>query len=154
MLKLTAFEFILRAIPEGFIFILASYALANRKINMNRYIISSLLASICVYLIRVFPINYGVHTILNFIVQTVILVNINKIDIIPAIKSAIITFIFLFISELLNMLALSYIFKDDLETMLSDEILKTLCGLPSLILFGIFAVCYYKLSKKDDILNV
>ena len=105
------------------------------KLNIKRYIISSILFAICVYFIRMLPINYGVHTILNIISQTVILISINKIDIILAIKSSIITSICLFIIEVLNMLALSLIFKEQLEAIMSNTMLKTIYGLPSLDMF-------------------
>lgn len=148
MLRLTAFEFMVRAIPEAFVFIFASYAISNHKINVKRYIISSALVAISVYFIRMFPINYGVHTILNIITQTVILISINKIDIIPALKSSIMIFICIFISELLNMLALNLIFKENLEAIMSNTILKTIYGLPSLVCCAIIALCYYYLRKK------
>lgn len=148
MLKLTAFEFIFRTLPEAFIFIFASYVLANYKINIKKYILSSILVSISIYLIRMFPINYGVHTILNIIIQTVILFGINKIDIIPAIKSAILTTICLFILEFLNMLLLSFIFKERLNEILLNPNLKVIFGLPSIItLFIIVLYCYFR--KKD-----
>ena len=150
MLRLTTFEFIVRVLPEAFVFIFASYALANNKINMKRYIISSILFATCVYVIRMLPIDYGVHTILNIISQTAILISINKIDIIPAIKASIITFICLFIIELLNMLALSFIFKEHLEAIMSNTMLKTIYGLPSLGIFAIITVCYYYHLRKKD----
>lgn len=148
MLRLTAFEFIVRSIPEAFIFIFASYALSNNKLNIKRYIISSVLFAICVYFIRMLPINYGVHSILSIIIQTIILVSISKIDIILAIKSSIITIICLFMIELLNLLALNFIFKEQLELIMSNPISKTIYGLPSLGGFAIVAICYYCLKKK------
>lgn len=150
MLKLTAFEFIVRVIPEAFALVLASYALSNHRINIKRYIFSSILFALSIYFIRMLPINYGVHSILNIIIQTVILISINKIDIIPSIKSSIITFISLFIIELLNMLLLSLVFKERLEGIMSNTILKTICGLPSLLAIAIIALCYYYYLKKKD----
>lgn len=155
MLRLTVFEFIIRSIPEAFVFILASYALSSSKINVKRYIISSSLLAACVYSIRMLPINYGVHTILSIITQILILININKIEIIPAVKSSIITFICLFLIELLNMSILSFVFKGNLEVIMSNAMLKTIYGLPSLICFATIALSYYyHLRKKDKFRDV
>lgn len=150
MLKLTVIEFVLRTIPEAFALVLASYALSNHKINIKRYIVSSILFALSIYFIRMLPINYGVHSILNIIIQTVILISINKIDIIPSIKASIITFISLFIIELLNMLLLTLIFKERLEGIMSDTVLKTIGGLPSLLAITIISLCYYYNLKKKD----
>lgn len=147
MLRLTLFEFIFRTLPEAFIFIFASYVLANHNVNIKKYILSSILVAISIYFIRIFPINFGVHTILNIIIQTAILNGISKIDIIPAVKSAIVTTICLFIIELLNMVVLNIMFENQLNEILSSPKLKTLYGLPSLVMFLIIVSCYYYLKK-------
>lgn len=150
MLKLTVFEFIFRTLPEAFIFVFASYLFANQKINIKKYIISSIMVAISIFLIRMLPINYGVHTILNIITQTLILNSINKIDIIPAVKSALVTTICLFITELLNMVALNIIYGNQLNEILSNPILKTIYGLPSLGVFLIIVICYYYFKKGKN----
>ena len=153
MLKLTVFEFIIRTIPEAFIVIFACYIIANNKPNIKKYIISSILFAICVYFIRILPINYGVNTILSIIVQTMILTNINKIDVIQSIKSSLITIICLFSLEMLNLLTLSFIFKDQLKEVMLNPILKIIYGLPSLIVFLILTGCYYVIKEKGKIKN-
>jgi hypothetical protein len=150
MLKLSAFEFIFRTLPEAFIFIFASYLFANQKINTKKYILSSIMVAISIFLIRMLPINYGVHTILNIITQTLILNSINKIDIIPAVKSALVTTICLFIIELLNMVALNIIYGNQLNEILSNPMLKTIYGLPSLAAFLIIVICYYYFKKGKN----
>lgn len=148
MLELTAFEFIVRTIPEAFIFIFSCYLLSSNKINIKRYVISSILLAIGICFIRILPINYGVHTILSIIIQTIILATISKIDAILALKASIITTICLFIIELLNLLGLSYIYKGQLETLMSNPVSKTMYGLPSLGGFAIISFCYYLRKKR------
>ena len=154
MLRLTAIEFIVRTIPEAFIYIFAAYLLSNTRINLNRYIISSLLFAVSTFIIRMLPINYGVHTILVIIVETIILVSINKINVIQAIKSTIIMIICLFILETLNVLMLGLVLKDQLKEIMQDPILKIVYGLPSLICFMIVVGCYYYIIRKRKFRNV
>ena len=149
MLRLTAFEFIARGIPESFLLMLAMISLSNIKLNAKRYIISGLLLSIYVYFGRMLPINYGVHTILDIFVMIILTCTINKADIILAIKSSLIATIALYIFEELNVLLLSLIFRDKLEEIMSITTLKVICGLPSLICFAIITIIYY-LRKKGD----
>ena len=99
MLKLSLFEFIVRSIPEEFLFVLAVHAFSKTGINLKRYLLSGTLFSITVYLIRLLPIQYGVHTILSLIVLIVLVSFINKIDIIKSIRAGIIIFILDFICE-------------------------------------------------------
>jgi len=134
--------------PESFVLMLAMYALSNTKLNVNRYIISSLLLATFEYSVRMLPITYGVHTILNVIIMIILICSINKTDIILAIKASLITTICLFILEGLNTLLLYFIFKDRLESIILNTMLKTIYVLPSLICFAIITIIYY--SKKKD----
>jgi len=148
MLRLTAFEFIVRVIPESFVLMLAMYAVSNTKFNAKKYIISSLLLATGEYSVRMLPISYGVHTILNIIIMIILICSINKIDIILAIKASLITTIALYIFEGLNVLILGLIFANRLEAIFLNSTLKTICGLPSLICLAIITIIYY--SRKRD----
>jgi len=143
MLGLTVFEFIARGIPEAFALMLGMHALSNLRIEIKKYIISSLLFAVYVYFERMLPINYGVHTILDIFVMIIIICSINKADIILAIKASLISTIGLFIFEGLNILVLKLIFKDGFETIMLNITLKTVYGLPSLICFTLITIIYY-----------
>ena len=86
--------------------------------------------------------------------QIIILISISKIDIILAIKSSIIATICLFMAEVLNMLALNFIFKEQLQSIMLNTQLKTIYGMPSLGGFVIIVLCCYYFRKngksKDD----
>lgn len=155
MLKLTYIEIITRLIPEALLFIFAAYTFSGIRINGEKYILSSLILGICVFLIRMLPINYGVHTILNLMVLTVITISINKIDVVIAIRSAIITSIILFTCEGLNVLILNILYGEVVQQLISDPATKTIYGMPSLIWFAIIVTaCYCYLKKKGRIKDV
>lgn len=155
MLRLTSIELVARLIPEVLLFILATYTFSNTKINLKKYILSSAALGICVFLIRMLPINYGVHTILNLIMLTIITIVINNIDIINGIKASIITSIILFICEGLNVLFLNLLYGDRVQQLISDPRTKTIYGMPSLICFAIIVISYYCfLSKRGKVRDV
>ena len=157
MLKLTLLEFFLRGLPEGFLLIFAVYAFSKTVINIKKYIISSIIFVIAVYLIRLLPIQYGVHSILNIIVIIVLTVNINKIGIIKSIQASIMAMILEFICEGINMFVIQYIFKVDINYLLSDPSLKILYGIPSLLIFAVTVFTYYfwlaRRKKLSEVVN-
>ena len=157
MLKLSLLEVFLRALPEGFLVIFAVYAFSKTAISVKRYIISSILYVISVYLIRLLPIQYGVHTILNIIVIIVLTVNINKIIIIKSIQASIMAVILLFICEGINMIIIKYIFKVNVVNILSNTSEKILYGIPSLIIFAATVFIYYfylaRRKKLNEVIN-
>lgn len=150
MLKLSAFELIVRTIPEVFVLVFASYAFSKIKVDCKKYFLSSLILGVCVFVIRLLPINYGVHTILNIIALTVIVIYINKIDTIKAIKSSIITPILLFVLEGANMMFLKIIVADKLEAIVADSTLRNLYALPSLVGLALIVWLYYYKMKKEN----
>lgn len=155
MLKLSVLEFLFRLIPEGFLFILASYALSKSLIDKKRYIISSILLASIVYIIRSLPIHYGVHTILVLITYIVLTVNINKIDIIKSIKAGIVTIIFEFICEGINVFLIQKVFRVGVDVVFSEPLLKVVYGTPSLLMLGCVIVLWYiRLLKRKELTNI
>lgn len=148
MLKLQPIEFFLRTIPEGFLFIFAIYVFSKVRLNRKKYIISSLIFSSLVYIIRMLPISYGVHTILSMLFLVFFSIIYNKIDVVRVIKSIIAIFIIQFLSEGINMIALQFV--PNFQVLLKDAVYKTILGLPSLIIAGIIVYIFYRIYKKRD----
>ncbi|MBU5485950.1 hypothetical protein KQI86_16635 [Clostridium sp. MSJ-11] len=155
MIEVSLIELFGRAIPEGFLFIFALYVFSGHAINKRDYLISSILMSIITFTVRLLPIHYGVHTILNIIGLIVLNVSINKIDIVKSIQAVIITVILQFICEGINVFIIQYIFKTDMNYVFGDSKLKILYGIPSLLIFtGILTLYYIRLLKRKELNHV
>lgn len=155
MLKLSIFDFFLRAIPESLVIILAVYTFSKTTLNYKRYFLSSIIFSIMIYIIRLLPIHEGVHTILGIIVIIVLTVNINKIDIIKSIQAVIITTILQFICEGVNVFIIQNIFQADINYVFNNSLLKNLYGIPSIIILACIIILYYnQLLKKKELSDV
>lgn len=155
MLRLSIFEFFLRAIPESFLFVLAGYVFTETTINTNKYLISSILLSIAAYVIRLLPIQYGVNAIISLIVLIVLLVSLNKIDIIKSIKVAIFIVILESTFEAIDVFIIRDFLKQDLNVVSSNPSLKIIYEMPSLLLFGLSTILYYIIfsRKRREIRN-
>ncbi|KOR25699.1 hypothetical protein P9J83_10545 [Clostridium sporogenes] len=150
MLKLSVVEFVARAVPEAFLLIFAIYTFSNTRINKKRYLLSSFLMIIMIFIIRSLPISYGIHTILSIMVLVLLSYIINKIDVITAVKSTIITIIFQFVCEGINIFIIQYVLKDDMNYIFNNANLKTIYGIPSLTIFTcIVLLLYIRLLKKE-----
>lgn len=154
MLKVSFLEFIIRGIPEGLLFFMAVHAFSKKIIQRNRYLLSSIIYSTMVYLIRFLPIQNSVDNILNLIVLITLTVIIIKVDIIQSIKAGIIAMLLMFASEALNIFFIQYIMKRDLNEIFNHPILKILSTSPSLLIFGCVIVAFYiRLLKSREMKN-
>lgn len=150
-LRLSFFEFLCRTIPEGLLFIVAIYIFSGIKFNTKRFLLSGFILAVITFLIRMLPISYGLHIVLDIIVFFGIQSLIIKIDINKSIKYAILTAILMFICEGFNVGFLELFHANKMEEILNNPMLKTLYGLPSLIVFVIVLLAYklIKSNKKE-----
>lgn len=145
-LQLSFFEFLCRTIPEALLFILAIYIFSGVKFKVKRFLLSSFILAIITFLVRMLPISYGIHIMLNIIVFFSIQNLIIKINITDSIKYSILTAILMSICEGFNVGFLKIFNVNRIEEIFNNPILKTLYGLPSLIIF-LIVLLIYKLIK-------
>ncbi len=150
MLKLAMLEILARGIPEGVLFVFAAYLFSKTKFKFLNVIISIILYAVLIYIIRLLPIQYGVNTILTLMTMIVLFVVINKIEIIKSIQAGIIAIIIEFLCEGINIFFIQNVFKADINYIFSKPELKTLYGIPSLLIFGLIILVYYILFLKKS----
>lgn len=151
MLKMEPIEFFLRGVPEGFLVILAIYVFSNTPIDKKKYIITSLISVFILVLVKMLPVTYGVHTIINIGLIIVVAVFINKINKIKAIKSALAFTICQFIAEALNLFLIQNVLKQDVEVIFLNPVTKSIYGIPSIIIIFILIISFYIINKKREI---
>ena len=151
MLKLQPIEFFFRAIPEGFLFVFAVYVFSTTTINKKKYIISSILFATIIFMVRLLPINYGVHTILALMLLLMLTTKYNKIDIMKSVRSVLVLVLIQFFAEGINILIINLTPNINIDILLEDPIFKTLLGLPSLIMISLIVYLFYKVSKKKEV---
>lgn len=144
-MQLSLTELVLRTVPEGLILILAAYVFSKIKTDKNKILVSGIILGITTYLVRLLPVDFGVHTIIIIVANIILLVNINKINLFNAISSALLSMFTLVICDLANFYFIENILKISFDSLTSSILIKTLWGLPSLILYlAIIALTFYK----------
>lgn len=148
MLKVTFLELLIRGVLEAFLMVLAAYSFANKRIDKKAYVLSSIIISLVVYLVRFLPISYGVHTILNVFVLIFLISNINKIDLIDSIRGSILILMILFLCEGLNIFIVKFLLHRNLKDLFKSSLDKVVFGIPSTIIFAIIVFSYYIIALK------
>ncbi|NFF65641.1 hypothetical protein FDF18_05085 [Clostridium sporogenes] len=138
----------MRLTPESFLLIFIVQAFSNIKINKNKYILSSILLAITIYFIRLLPIHYGVHTILNIIAIVLICIFINEVTPIKAISYSLILSIFLALSEALNLYFIYKIFGENVVDIFENPLKKSISGMPSMIMLVIIVLFIFKIKNR------
>lgn len=151
MLKLSFIELLERGLPEALILIWSCYLLTKTKLKLNKYIITAIIFATLNYFVRYLPIQYGLNTILAFGILIFINIKLTKIPAVKAIKVSFFVLITELICEILNLGIIKYVFKIDIARVFGNSQLKTLDGIPSLILFIIIIIIANIVLKKISI---
>ncbi len=152
LLSASLIEFVVKGIPEGFLFAWAMFVFTRTEMDKKKYILISLASSITTYAIRLLPINYGVNTMLSLLVLIILFISICKVDITRVILSALGVTIILFISEEMNILLLRSIYGTEKTiTLLTSTMGKTIYGIPSTFFFAlIILIARFVIRKKEQ----
>ena len=149
MLKRTIFELLFRIIPEDFAIFIGAYIFSNIKFDKKRICISAVLLAIGVFVIRLFPIEYGIHIAINILIIVLLLIFINNFDVLKAISSSFLLIIILQLCELANVFILR-IFNVPEELFNKNFLYRYLTGLPSLFLFIFVVYLMYVFMKRGS----
>ncbi|MCR1935068.1 hypothetical protein NSA27_10350 [Clostridium tepidum] len=141
-------ELVIRTLPECFLIIFVIQVFSNYKINKNKYVLSSILLSIIMYSIRLLPIHYGVHTILNIIAIVLICTFINEVTPIKSITYSLILMSLLALSEALNLYFIYKIFGDNVANTLKNPLKKCIYLMPSMIILVITILFAFKIKDR------
>lgn len=149
MLKISFLELFLRVVPESFLIVFLIYIMSEQEFSRSKYIVSSCLFSISIYLIRFLPIHFGIHFILNTMVVILICILINRISIQKSIGCGLIAMTTLALCELGNLFFLKNFLKINIEVSMNSSFKRVEYFIPSLILFLFIVLLIYKFINKS-----
>jgi len=145
----------LRIIPEAMLLFYAVSVIGSVKINFKNTIYSGIALGIINYLVRMLPIDFGVHTMVALLAYIGISSKVHKIDTFKSIKICLISMALLFISDALLVTIYVNILNISQEALFAKSIEGTLLSLPSLIIFILIVsiINLYKNRKLKKVVN-
>lgn len=149
MLNSSLSYIIIRSLPECILLIISSYILMNIKLDKIDIFKKSILYLIILTLIRVLPINFGIHTVLSMFVLGTILYRLKGQDIINTILTISKIFICLAMSEGMYMVMANDVMGIPLKLLTDNtKIVSAMLTLPSLLIFFILVLIIKMLTNK------
>ena len=106
MMGLHFADIFFRLLPEVYLMIYFIFMLSNKKLSLIRFLISGIIIALLVYIVRLLPIYFGIHMVINLILY-ISIVNINGISLAKSICNSLIAMITLSSCEIINFLLLN-----------------------------------------------
>jgi hypothetical protein len=136
-------------IPEAFLVMYAIYLLTSSKVELKKIFLSSIIGGVGVYVTRLLPVHFGVHTILAIMLYIVLAGNLNKIETFKAITLVLTLQITLFICDIIFVIIYTHVFGFTAETVLGHNWLSAIAGTPPLLLFYLLVLLIVLIKEKS-----
>lgn len=135
--KIIIFEYIFGYILQGFSFVLGVFTFCHQKIILKKYLLTSIAVTVIFYLVRLLPISFGVHTILDLLFLSAVSIYILKMPIYATIRSILLLTIILLASEMANVaLMIGILGQEEFERKMALPLEKAIVGLPGALTFS------------------
>lgn len=141
----------LRMIPESILVFYASYIIINKKLDNKKILFSGILSGIIMYLVRMLPINFGVHTILGLLAYIGLLSKVHGIELFKSIKLSLTAMVIMFISDSATLYICVNMLNIPQQILFSKSIQSTLLSMLTLIIFSLILVLIKLVKKKRRI---
>lgn len=156
-IAISIIQFLIIGIPQGFLLVGWVFVFTKVKFQIHKYILLSAVFTVATYLIRFLPIAVGVNTMLSLLALVLAFQAIYRFNLQVTIKlivSVISGILVITVAELLNGVLLNILFgqvKAHELTNSGSQVIKSLCFVPSNVLFAMaLLILYMALSKKGE----
>jgi len=149
-MEMSLFRLVFYGIPENIALVALAFAIAKSKFEWKRIILAGVILACTVYVIRLIPITFGVHTLVSIGLMIFFLNYFQKVDLTRSIISILVAFFILILGEYGSRLATLTILNLSMEEVAKSEVLITFTGIPEVIFIFILAFLIKKYIFKDD----
>lgn len=149
MLESSIVYILIRTFPESLVLVLSGMILLGIGIDIKQLFKKGILLGVTIAIIRILPINFGVHTILAMISFGLINFEISDKDIIKTIITTCAVWIALVLSEGAYVFIATEILKIPINVLMNNkEATGALATLPSLIILLIIVFIFKGIKNK------
>ncbi len=150
MFKQVIFSILFQFIPEGLALTYLSLIFLNKKTKLHNVLLIGCISGGTTFLFRILPLSFIMHTILAFLILTLIINHIYKINIIDCFIAVLKSFIILGILELISINIFIKTSGIELKQIMNNFLLKTLAILLHITLMFITGFIIKHIKKRKD----
>ena len=146
-MKLTLIQWLIQGIPECIALVLLGFVLLESRMDIKRALIPGVIQALVLYFLRLFPLPFGIHTMVAIISLSVLLLCFTEARYSKALLISFFVYLVLGISELVFLPTVSFLIGIPLEIIFSNSLLCALVGLPQVLMIVVLALIlniYYK----------
>lgn len=147
-MKIPFLAFILQGIPEQIAIVTLAFVISKIPLNAKKIIFIGLIMGASSYLIRMFPVTFGVHTLIVIGLLFILLVKIADGNLNNSLIASLLSFLAVIVVETICVSILMPLFNVTSEMLFTNTTIRILVSLPQVfIIFGLSFIIL-KIRKK------
>ena len=139
---------LLQGIPELTAIVTLAFVIARIPLKWSKIILLGIALAVCAYVVRLFPIPFGIHTILLLILLFIALSMLGKGEFSLYLIASLLSFLGLVIFEFVCLSLLMPVFGVTPETLSIDPVINIVIREPHVLLLLLFAFLLHRFVKK------
>ena len=152
-MNIPAISLLLQGIPEGIAITTLAFVISRIPIKLNKILLIGTALAVCNYVVRLFPIPFGLHTILTIIILFIVLTILSKGDVGLSFMASLLSCLALVIVETTCILLLMPFFSITLKTLSTYNANRIVLGEIHVLLLFISAFLLNKMILKINYLT-
>lgn len=150
-MRIPLLALVLQGIPESIAVTTLAFVIAKVPLRWKKIVLISLIISFSAYILRLFPITFGIHTIFLMGLQFILLIQLCKVSVIVALKASLISELVLIIVESVCISSLMFLTKRTFEMVFNDISVRILFTLPQVFILFLLALIIYQIENSERI---
>jgi hypothetical protein len=139
---------LLQGIPEQIAVVTLAFVIARISLKWNKVLLIGIVLAFCAYVIRLFPIPFGIHTILLIFLLFIFLTRLGKKDVSLSFFASLVAILVLGIFEYSCISLFMLVFGFTPETLFNDLVIRIVLGELHVLLLFISAFLLNKVYLK------
>jgi len=145
-MKIPLMALILQGIPEQIAVVTLAYVISKISIDWRKISIIGILLALSSYVLRLFPVTFGIHTIMLIAILFIFLIKINQTNLNLALVASLISFLALIITETICLSILMPLLNITPADIISNNVVRILISLPQVLVM--FLLSYFLYSVR------
>ncbi len=147
-MKIPFLSLILQGIPEQIALVTLAFILARINLEWKKIVAFGVILAFVAYVLRLFPITFGIHTIILIGLLFVFLNQFCHVPLLVSLKASLISYLVLITIEFVFFTSLMALFGMSFEKYLTDVPIRILLGLPQVFILFILAFIILKVKQE------
>lgn len=150
-MKIPLIALILQGIPETIAVATLAFVIARIPLEWKKLVLIGVILAFTSYVLRLFPITFGIHTILSIGLLFILLIKLGRSNINTALISSLLSYLAIIITETVCVSILMPLFGVTSDVLFTNTKVRILISYPQVLVMFMLSFVVYKIRIRKEV---